>query len=164
MLQEGACLKCGRPLDGGFHRHHKDGDHANNSEDNLELLCPECHHGEKYSHDKDANDDAVNMLEQHKLVEREVFKGIQEMITAGMDKSLSGANMERIMDGYVKMLQISKREKGLDDVEYPPTEIKIMLSKGLAEEKMNEYLRGIEDGIRMITLKLSPTVVNNSVE
>lgn len=43
------CSKCGwgeiNPYTGNIplEVHHKDGDHTNNSEDNLDLLCPNCH-------------------------------------------------------------------------------------------------------------------------
>lgn len=162
LLQEGACPKCSNPLEKGYHRHHKNGDHADNSVDNLELLCPECHHAEKAGHGSEG-DDTTNMLIQHRLVERSVMKKIVEMIELGMEKKIAGAGMERLMDANVKLLQLSRSEKGLNNVEYPPAEIKMILSKNIAEEKMVEYIRGVEAGIKMIVLNANtPIVVNNS--
>lgn len=154
LLQEGACKNCSTPLDSGFHRHHADGDHANNDVDNLELLCVECHHGVKFEHDKkDMGDDAINLYETHKRVEKEVMTGLRDMIVKGLAKELSGANMERLMDGFTKMLQISRRS--LDQAEYPPAEIKIMLSKNIAEERLNEYIAGIKAGISMVRVNIT---------
>jgi len=157
LLQEGICTSCGNPLENGFHRHHKDGNPANNSDDNLELLCPECHYARKYEHDKETmgEDEAVNLYEEHKKVERAMFKKIVEMIDLGMEKQLSGAAMERLMDASVKALQISRREKELDKVEYPPSEIKILLSKNIELQKLEEYIRGVKDGVKMMRIEMS---------
>jgi len=43
IAQDEVCVRCGNSLEYGLHRHHKDGNPANNSIDNLELLCPECY-------------------------------------------------------------------------------------------------------------------------
>ena len=42
QLFEGKCLKCGVKED-GLHVHHKNGNHYDNSPENLELLCRRCH-------------------------------------------------------------------------------------------------------------------------
>jgi len=45
IKQDGVCANpnCFNPLANGFHRHHKDGDPSNISEENCDLLCIECH-------------------------------------------------------------------------------------------------------------------------
>ena len=153
FLQEGACATCGAPLDSGFHKHHRDGDHANNEDTNLQLLCAECHHGLKFEHDKkEMSDVAVNLYETHRKVERAVMSGLKDMIKKGLAKELSGAAMERLMDGFTKMLQVSNRS--LDRPMYPPAEIKIMLSKNIAEERLNEYIEGIKTGVSLMRINL----------
>lgn len=154
FLQEGACAKCGAPLDSGFHKHHKDGNHTNNAETNLELLCVECHHGAKFEHDKkEMADDAINLYETHRKVERTVMDGLSDMIKKGLLKEISGAAMERLMDGFTKILQISNRR--LDRPMYPPAEIKIMLSKNIAEERLESYIEGMKAGISMVQIHLT---------
>ena len=151
LEQDGVCANplCMNPLNKGFHRHHADGDHENNTYENLQLLCMECHHAKK---DKEG----LNRLEAHRKVEREVFSLVAKMINTAFESKMSGANMERMLDGFTRMLQISRREKGLDvETEYPPTEIKMILSQQIANEKLQDYLSGVKDGIRMITIHVS---------
>lgn len=157
--QEGICanMTCLKSLEHGYNAHHSDGNPANISETNLVLLCPECHHARKYEHDKEKmkeGDTIYNMYMEHKKVERSTLKDLQEMVRKGLDKELSGAHMERISGACSQILRISRSEKGLNEVMYPPAEIKMMLSKNIAEEKMKEYIRGVEDGIKMISVTL----------
>ena len=142
LEQEGVCAICGNPLNNGFHRHHKDGDPSNNSYENLQLLCPSCHFA---TFGKD------NPWAQHKKVERKVMNLINEMINRAFKKELSGATMERMMDGFIKILQLSRREKGIDEqLEYPPPTIKLLLSENINREIMNSYLEGFKDGVRSV--------------
>lgn len=158
--QEGVCanLTCWKPLDHGFHRHHADGNHENADATNLELLCPECHHARKYEHDKknmQEGDEIFNMYMEHKKIERATMKDLQDMVKAGMKKEISGAHMERIAGACSQILRISRSEKGLNEVEYPPAEIKLLLSKNIAEEKLLEYINGVKAGINMMRVELS---------
>lgn len=137
------------PLNNGFHRHHKDGKHENNTYENLELLCIECHHAQK-------DVEGLSLFEQHRVVEREVGDLVRRMINEAFDKKMSGANMERMLQGFSQMLSISRNEKGLNlEVEYPPADVKLQLSKNIQEQNLEEYMRGIRDGIRMIRVELT---------
>ena len=144
LEQDGICAtpKCGNPLDKGFHRNHISGDASDNSYENLELKCVECHHAVK---DKEG----MNRLEAHHEVERKVYSLIERMITESFDSKLSGANMERMMDGFIKMLQISRQEKSLDlEVEYPPVEIQLLFGKQNQEALTDKWLEGVFFGMQ----------------
>ena len=43
IRQDGKCAKCQRPPPARWEYHHMDGDTSNNSLDNCEGLCPNCH-------------------------------------------------------------------------------------------------------------------------
>lgn len=146
--QDGVCGNpaCSNPLDKGFHRHHEDGDRSNAEQDNLQLLCMECHHatfGER------------NILTAHRDVEREVAGFLREMVTKGLDGKLSGANMERLIQSFSQILKISRNEKALDKgTEYPSAEIKLDLSRNIQEQMLEEYMRGYRDGIKAVIIQV----------
>ena len=87
IAQDGVCARCGRPLDRGFHRHHKDGNPMNNSLENLELLCPECHYA-TFGHEGEKNP-----LEEHRNLERKILERLDDLIGKALDGQVSGAVM-----------------------------------------------------------------------
>ena len=105
IRQDGVCANCGASLRDGFHRHHKDGNPANNSPDNLVLLCPDCHYI-TFKKDK---------WNEHKELEREVLGVLREALKRVANKELSGASLERMILAASKVLSISRHEKGLMD-------------------------------------------------
>lgn len=144
IRQDGICARvgCGNPLSRGFHRHHKNKNHSDNSEANCELYCPECHFAIKEKETKE------NPWLEHKKVERNVFKLVDEMCRKLLDGGLSGASGERVMAGATEMLKISRSEKGIDmGIEYPPPSIKAAISLQYHEEIAKARLEGLEKGI-----------------
>jgi len=72
VAQDGVCSKCGNSLQHGFHRHHRDGNPKNNSVDNLELLCKECHRatlGEPFK--------------KHRAQEKKILENLNQLIALG---------------------------------------------------------------------------------
>jgi len=147
FAQDGVCARCGNTLEHGFHRHHKDGNPLNNTLDNLELLCPECHRatlGEAYKKHREQEERALNYL--NKLL-AECFNG-----------RLSGATVERLMDAITLSLKISRSSNRLDEgIESPPPTIALL--KKLQETRILQetYLEGFKDGIRWLSEQRSGT-------
>ena len=136
--QDGVCARCGNSLEHGFHRHHKDGNHANNSIENLELLCPSCHRA--------TLGDAVK---QHEEQERRILEKLNELIDKALDGKVAGAVVEKLIDAMQLSLRISRNLAKLDEgIESPPASIE--LAKRLQETKIltQTYLEGFKDGMR----------------
>ena len=131
--QMGLCVKCGRSLEQGFHKHHKDGDASNNSVENLELLCPECHGGEQY---KTLQQQRVKHLQQ-----------IEDIIGLASSGEVSGAVVEKITE-LIK-LGLSLENKIYNDVELPPVNIRLQSSIAVQELLLKQYQKGFEDGLKM---------------
>lgn len=140
IAQDGVCAKCGASLEHGFHRHHKDGNPANNSIDNLELLCPECH--------RVTLGDAIN---QHRKQEEKILNDLNRLIDECFSGKISGAIVERLIEAMKMALKISKNLNKIDQgIESPPASIELL--KRLKETKILQetYLEGFKDGIRWI--------------
>jgi hypothetical protein len=92
-----------------------------------------------------------NVWEQHKEVEREVFRQLNTMLEEALGGGkMSGASMERIIEAEMTKLKISRREKGLDiATEYVPASIKMASSIAQAEREgiiwKEAYLQGVKD-------------------
>jgi len=130
--QNGLCSKCGRSLEQGFHKHHKDGDASNNSVENLELLCPECHGGEQY---KTLQQQRIKHLQQ-----------IEDIIGLASSGEVSGAVVEKITE-LIK-LGLSLENKIYNDVELPPVNIRLQTNIAIQQMLLKEYQRGFEDGLK----------------
>ena len=135
IRQDGVCAYCGRSLEYGFHRHHKDGNPMNNDPDNLELLCPDCH----YTTFKEKE------YEEHKKLEREMLETLHTAIHKVVDKELSGSALERVLMGISRVLALSRREKGLDD---KPERIREIVTEEY-EDRLKEWARGVREGLRL---------------
>jgi len=131
--QQGMCKRCGRSLELGFHKHHKDGDASNNSVENLELLCPECHGGEQY---KTLQQQRVKHLQQ-----------IEDIIGLASSGEVSGAVVEKITE-LIK-LGLSLENKIYSDVELPPVNIRLQSSIAVQELLLKQYQKGFEDGLKV---------------
>jgi hypothetical protein len=141
IAQDGACIKCGNSLEHGFHRHHKDGNPANNSIVNLELLCAECHRatlGEAIIEHRKQEERALNYL--NKLLD-ECFAG-----------KISGAVVERMIDAITLSLKVSRNLNKIDEgIESVPASIALI--KRMQETKILQeaYLEGFKDGIKWLS-------------
>jgi len=130
--QQGLCAKCGRSLEQGFHKHHKNGDASNNSVENLELLCPECHGGEQYK-----------TLQQQRIKHLQQIEDIIELASSGQ---VSGAIVEKITE-LIK-LGLSLENKVYNDVELPPINVRLQSNMAIQQMLLKEYQRGFEDGLK----------------
>ena len=132
--QDGVCTRCGGSLEKGFHRHHKDGNPANNSPENLELLCPDCHY---ITFKKEA-------YTAHKQLEEDLLHTLHAAIHKVANKELSGSALERIIMGISKALSLSRHLRGLND----PMERLPELHMQEAHVKLYDYERGFEEGLK----------------
>lgn len=94
--QGGCCNNCGASLDvTGFEADHVDGDNSNNSTSNLALLCPDCNLAKGKKSD------------EHKAIQLQAITDLQSLISKGLNKEVSGALAERILDGINALLKVS---------------------------------------------------------
>ena len=151
LAQEGVCARCGAPLEHGFHRHHKDGNPANNSIENLELLCPRCHYatfgaeGEK------------NPWEEHKKLEEKMLQRVDEIIGKAVEGKMSGAVVDKILEAIKLELSLSRSINRInEELEKVPPSIAIM--KKLYETRILQetYLEGFRDGVEAVKDLLCP--------
>jgi len=141
IAQDGVCVRCGNTLEHGFHRHHKDGNPANNSIDNLELLCPECHRAT-----------LGEAIVEHRKQEEKVLRDLNRLIDECFAGRISGAVVERMIEAITLTLKISRNLNRLDEgIESPPASIALL--KKMQETKILQeaYLEGFKDGIRWIS-------------
>jgi len=139
IAQDGVCTRCGGTLAHGFHRHHKDGNPHNNSIDNLELLCAECHRatlGDKYK--------------AHVEQEKRVLENLNKLIELGFEGKLSGANMERLLEAMTLSLKVSRQINELDKgIEYPSPWLVFGQRQGELARITEAYLNGLREGIKL---------------
>lgn len=144
--QDGVCAKCGNPLTNGFHRHHKDGNPANNSYENLALLCIECHFATFKKEE--------NPLERHRELERQVMDTIQQALAMTLEGRMTGSTLERVLEGCDRLLAESWKEKGIaSQIEFPSptfTMLRNMMKSGLVQEA---FLEGFKEGVRAVSRK-----------
>ena len=141
IAQDGVCVRCGNSLEHGFHRHHKDGNPLNNSIENLELLCPECHRA--------TLGDAVA---EHRKQEEKILNDLNRLIDECFAGRLSGAVVERLMEAMKISLKISKSLNKIDQgIESPPASIALL--KRMQETRMLQeaYLEGFKEGVRWLS-------------
>jgi hypothetical protein len=138
IAQDGVCARCGSSLEHGFHRHHRDGNPANNSIENLELLCPECHRAT-------FGEAIIN----HRKQEEKILNDLNKLIDECFAGRLSGAVVERLIEAMKMSLKISRSLNRIDQgVESPPASIALL--KRMQETRMLQeaYLEGFKDGVR----------------
>lgn len=142
----GLCPRCGASLeDEPFHIHHKDGNHANNTLENCELLCIKCHHM-TFGED--------NAYSKHKTQEALTLDTLNTVIKNASDPNtkVSGAVLEKLLEGLTNGLRISRQVTGLD-YGMMRTPVSIRLERGYTESKAlsdaysEGYMIGLKDGI-----------------
>jgi hypothetical protein len=146
IAQDGACIKCGNSLEHGFHRHHKDGNPSNNSIENLELLCPECHRAT-----------LGEAIIEHRKQEEKVLRDLNRLIDECFAGKISGSVVERMIEAITLSLKISRNLNKIDEgIESPPASIALL--KRMQETKILQemYLEGFKDGVRWMTNNKRP--------
>lgn len=130
--QQGLCIKCGRSLEQGFHKHHLDGDSSNNSIENLQLICATCHGSEQY---KTLQNQRIKHLKQ-----------IDSLVDLASTGEVSGAVIDKITE-LIK-LGLSLENKVYSDIELPPVNIRLQYNTLFQESLLREYKKGYEDGFK----------------
>jgi hypothetical protein len=131
-LQDGVCKKCGAPLARGFERHHIDGNAANNSIGNLELLCSRCHGSEAYS----------TYLKQ----KAKALNDVESIVAAALDGKMAGTIIDKLIDAVKLGLGITDELYGYA-IEKPPASLKLERYLEESNISIREYERGLRDGI-----------------
>lgn len=143
VAQDGVCIKCGAPLEPHFHRHHRNGNPSDNSIDNLELYCEECHRAT-------LGEEAKRQFEEHKNQERRVLDMLNKLIDEIFQGTVSGANAERVIDALSMSLKVSRKynevDKGLERVP-----VSIVMARRLAESKIlyESLQEGYREGLKV---------------
>jgi len=130
--QDGACLKCGKPLGKRFIRDHKDGDPSNNSVENLRLYCATCNAGEQYK----------TLVKKKK----QALKDVEGAIQLSLEGKLSGAAADKLLDAIKLGLSLSEQLYG-GELEKVPVAIRMenyLVSSGLL---LKEFERGFKEGM-----------------
>lgn len=129
---EGLCFKCGKPLSKKFHRHHIDGDHSNNSIENLKLYCAVCHGGEAYT----------TYIKQKK----EVIGEVGALVQALVKKEISGSGGQVAYEAL--KLKLSLIEQCYPtELEGVPVDIRVrnyLVGSGIL---LKEYEKGVREGM-----------------
>jgi hypothetical protein len=114
--------------------HHKDGDRANNSEENLEFLCPPCHDAELWK-----------TLKQQR--ERHIEE-IGDIIQKGIEGEMNGSVIEKLLDALKMTLGLERSICGFSLLE-PPAVARRRELEFIAQEKLSEYLRGFKEALSL---------------
>jgi len=142
--QDGACIKCGKPLGSKFHRHHKDKGPSNNSVDNLELHCASCHGGEQYK----------TLIEKKELA----LKNVEGAIQLSLEGKLSGAAADKLLDAIKLGLSLSEQLYG-GELEKVPVGIRMenyLVSSGIL---LKEYEKGYREGMLQVNENLAAQIL-----
>jgi len=142
--QDGACIKCGKPLGNRFHRHHKDKDPSNNSIENLELHCVACHGGEQYQ----------TLVEKKK----QALKNVEGAIQLSLEGKLSGAAADKLLDAIKLGLSLSEQLYG-GELEKVPVGIRMenyLVSSGIL---LKEYEKGYREGMLQVNENLAGQIL-----
>lgn len=131
--QGGQCGKCGKTLVWGFHAHHKNGNSSDINKENCQLLCRSCHGGEQYK----------TLMEQKKAS----LTDLSSLIGKAVQGEIAGAGIEKTLDAikYRERIQIQLADEGYLE---PPMEKKLESYTTVMEARLEEYERGLKDGIR----------------
>jgi len=114
----------------------------NNSLDNLELLCPECHYATFEGPKKEA-------YEKFKRQEEIVLDKLNKLIDEAFAGKFSGATIERLLEALTMSLKVARRVAGLDsEIEMPPPTIQIARMLDETRRLQRAYLEGYKDGVK----------------
>jgi len=153
--QEGLCQNCGASLEQtGFHQHHKNGDHSDNSLDNLALLCPRCHHA-TFGGDK-------NPYTAHQEQESRILEKLNALIEQALDPNtkVSGASMEKLVDAMSMSLKVSRNVTDVDyGRQYTPAAVKLQRKMADQEAQAESYMAGYMDAVKQLIGKFAAQTI-----
>ena len=113
--QNGKCNKCGlsewlgKPI--SLELEHKDGNHYNNSRENVELLCPNCHSQTDTYRGRNVNN-AGKRYTDEKLLEAYIKEGTICKALKSLGMASKGKNYERFMNCLIKYGYNVEKVKG----------------------------------------------------
>jgi hypothetical protein len=149
IKQDGACTRCGASLQHGFHRHHRDGNPANNTITNLELLCPSCHRAT-------AGEPLNNYTERL----RWAVASLSRLVEKALEGEAAGNVCGVVKEAIILALKYERDLAGLAAPESPPPSIVLM--KKMQEQRILDDLYlyafkvGFENGVKAVLEKKSP--------
>lgn len=167
-IQGGCCHSCGASLDQtGYHRHHIDKNHHNNTIDNLWLDCPRCHHaktGLSNPYTDHKKQEAIVLKKLNEVLDLMIEPKIIDLVDAKGAKStkvleLSGVVLEKVVDGLTMSLKVSRNLTDVDyGKEYTPTAIRIqrkmMEAQVLGETWIEGYMQAVKDTLSKIKIEV----------
>jgi hypothetical protein len=135
-------------MDEPFQIHHKDKDHSNNELSNCEALCIKCHH---------TTFGSDNPYTKHKIQEAMCLDTINQVLKQASDSNskMSGATLEKLLEGITQSLKISRQATGLD-YGMMRTPASINIERGYAESKAwgDAFNEGYMEGVKATVSKL----------
>lgn len=129
-----SCMYCGKSILDGFEVHHVNGDNSDNSKENCQLLCGQCHDAELW-----------NTLKQQKTA---VVGELSELIRKAIDGQVAGALMDKTLDAIKMKLSLQKQVADIQLLE-APAKSRVEYSEAIAEYNLKEYVRGVREGFIM---------------
>jgi len=145
-MQEGVCSNCGAGLEQtGFHQHHKNEDHSDNSLENLVLLCPRCHHA---TFGGDKNPYTAQQEQEGRILEK-----LNILIEQALDPNtkVSGASMEKLVDAMGLSLKVSRSVTDVDyGRQYTPAAVKLQRKMADQEAQAESYMAGYMDAVKQL--------------
>ena len=157
-LQEGCCPLCGAGLEQtGFHRHHKNSDHADNSVSNLTLLCPRCHHSKAGLSNPyiDHQKQEMMVLEKaNSIIEQILNPQTVEIVDAKGNTQtkvleLSGVVLDKLTDMLSLSLRVSRNATDVDyGREFTPASIKLQRSMADQDARLQSFMDGVMYGVK----------------
>ena len=150
--QDGLCIHCGAGLEQtGYHAHHKDGDHSNNTQENLELWCPKSHF---------TTFKGSNPWVEHKKTEAKILESLVTVITNTLDPAskMSGATLEKLNDAMTLALKVSRNVFEIDYGRIQvPAELrikrKLLENDIMADSFMSGYMEGVKATVSKLGVK-----------
>ena len=113
--QNGKCNKCGNDMWLGkpipLELEHKDGNHNNNSRDNVELLCPNCHAQTDTYRGKNVNN-AYKKYTDENILEAFIKYGTIHKALKSLGMAAKGKNYERVEKILIQYGYYVKKENG----------------------------------------------------
>jgi hypothetical protein len=145
---QGLCHRCGANLDQGYHIHHVNSDHSDNTLINMELLCVKCHF---------TTYRGSNPWDEHKKTEAKVLESLLKVIDLVLDPAskMSGATIEKLNDSMTMALRSSRY---LNEIDYGKLSVptSILQMRGASESKAlgEQYMMGYMEGVKATVSKL----------
>jgi hypothetical protein len=132
------CNKCGKSLKYGFEAHHKDSDNTNDTKENCELLCAECHDSKLWA---TIREQKIATIAEVDILIKKACDG--QIAGAALDKALDAIKLKLSLEGQVNNL-------GLLDT---PVDVQLESYVAVMEAKQQAYYEGYIAGLNKEQVK-----------